>query len=149
LDPRELDKQVRWLVYRHFMDTGLPPNTPVLARETSSSLLDVENALFRLGEARSLVLAPGSTSIWMAHPFSGVPTAFPVQAGGIRYWANCAWDALGISVLLEEDVSTVTLCPDCGEPLILQVTDGVVRPETAVVHFLVPAGKFWDDIGFT
>jgi hypothetical protein len=131
------------------MDTGLPPNTPVLARETSSSLLEVEKALFRLAEARSLVLTPGSTSIWMAHPFSAVPTAYPVQAGATRYWANCAWDALGIAVLLGEDVSSVTLCPDCGESLILQVTEDGIRPEAAVVHFLVPAREFWEDIGFT
>jgi hypothetical protein len=100
VDASELDKQIRWLVYRYFIDTGLPPNTPILARETGSDLFSVEESLRRLAEAHSLVLAPGSHSIWMAHPFSGVPTSYPVQAGGVQYWANCAWDALGIPAML-------------------------------------------------
>lgn len=145
----QLDRQLRWLVYQHLIDTATPPNTPMLARETDSSILQVEESLSRLADAHSLVLTPGSSSIWMAHPFSAVPTAYPVQAGGNRYWANCAWDALGIAALLGQDVSSVTLCPDCGESLILAVEKGIVAPKGAVVHFLVPARRFWDDIGFT
>jgi hypothetical protein len=149
MEAQDLDRQVRWLVYRHFIEAGSPPNTPMLARESGSDLHSIEESLKRLAEAHSLVLAPGSSSIWMAHPFSALPTPYPVQAGGIRYWANCAWDALGIPVVLGEDAHAVTLCPDCGDSMILRVEGGAVSPGEAVVHFLVPAKHFWDDIGFT
>ncbi len=146
---KDIDEQVRWLVYRHFIETGSPPNTPMLAREAGSDIRTVEESLGRLARDHALVLAPGSHSIWMAHPFSAVPTPYPVQVGETRYWANCAWDALGIPALLGEDSTTVTLCPDCGESLILTVEEGHVSPQDAVVHFLVPARRFWEDIGFT
>jgi hypothetical protein len=149
MEAQDLDREVRWLVYRHFIDTGSPPNTPMLARESGSDLRSVEESLLRLAEAQSLVLAPGSSSIWMAHPFSALPTPYPVRAGGVQYWANCAWDALGIPAMLGEDTTTVTLCPDCGASMILRIEEGSVSPQDAVVHFLVPARDFWKDIGFT
>jgi hypothetical protein len=149
LAEHDLDRRVRWLVYQHFIDTGMPPNMPMLTRETGSDLLAVEESLNRLADAHALVLEPGSFSIWMAHPFSAVPTSYPVQTGGRRYWANCAWDALGIPAMLGLDAKTVTLCPDCGESMILRVEEGSVSSDEGVVHFLVPARSFWEDIGFT
>jgi hypothetical protein len=145
----ELDRTVRWLVYRHFIDTGLPPSTPMLVRETGTSQLAVEKSLGRLAAEHALVLAPGSFSIWMAHPFSALPTGYPVQVGQIQYWANCAWDALGIPAMLGTDSTTVTLCPDCGESCILRAEGDTIEPGESVVHFLVPAKHFWEDIGFT
>ena len=41
-------------------------------------------------------------------------------------------------------------CPDCGEPLELEVRDGELDPRRhLLVHFVVPARHWWDDIGFT
>ncbi len=51
--------------------------------------------------------------------------------------------------MLEEDAHAVTLCPDCGDSMILRVEGDSVSPGEAVVHFLVPPRQFWDDIGFT
>jgi hypothetical protein len=42
-----------------------------------------------------------------------------------------------------------TSCPDCGEPLELRIGDGELEPVDAVVHFAVPAARWWDNIGFT
>jgi hypothetical protein len=36
-----------------------------------------------LADAHIVVLALGTRSIWMAHPFSEVPTSYTVQSGGI------------------------------------------------------------------
>ena len=110
---------------------------------------DVEASLIRLAASHRLVLAPGSVAIWMAHPFSGVPTAYPVETATRQYWANCAWDALGIPALLGVDARARTLCPDCGEPLEIDVRDGTATSTGACVHFAVPPRRFWDDIGFT
>ena len=85
----------------------------------------------------------------MAHPFSAVPTPFPVRTARRTYWANCAWDALGVAALIDEDAVSETQCPDCGEALVLRVTDGRVSPGDGVVHFHVPPKRFWENVGFT
>jgi hypothetical protein len=41
-----------------------------------------------------------------------------------------------------------THSPATGEPIRLRVFGGKVLGE-ALVHFLVPSRRFWDDIGFT
>jgi hypothetical protein len=41
-------------------------------------------------------------------------------------------------------------CRDCGEPLELEVRRGVlIRGAELLVHFVVPARHWWDDIAFT
>jgi hypothetical protein len=145
----DLEREVRWYVYQHFIETGSAPNTPMLVRETASDLHSVEKSLHRLADARALVLSPGSSSVWMAHPFSALPPPYPVHAGGKRYWANCAWDVLGIAALLGTDTTSATLCPDCGESLMVRVSGDSVMPPEGLVHFLVRPQDFWEDIGFT
>ena len=59
----------------------------------------------------------------MLNPFSVVPTAYRVHAGGRWWYGNCAWDALGICAALHVDGRIETSCPDCGEPLAVEVRD--------------------------
>ena len=42
-----------------------------------------------------------------------------------------------------------TSCPDCGESIELRVEGGELQPVDAVVHFAVPARRWWENIGFT
>jgi hypothetical protein len=85
----------------------------------------------------------------MAPPFSGVPTQHVVEADGIRYFANCAWDALGIPAALHKPGTIHSRCAQSGESFHLQV--GIQGPEPSdwLFHCLVPAAKWWDDIVFT
>ena len=53
----------------------------------------------------------------MANPFSAVPTAYRVRAGGRSWYANCAWDAFGICAALDSNGVIDTRCPDCGESM--------------------------------
>lgn len=144
-----MDWRVRHEIYQHFAATGRAPSAGVLAERVGASVPDVEAALERLAAAHAIVLAPGSTNIWMAHPFSAVPTAYPVRTADRTYRANCAWDALGIAVVLNTDTVTPTTCADCGEPLHLEVRNGTVEADDLVVHFLVPPRSFWENVGFT
>src|SRR5207248_2967833 len=99
-------------------------------------------------ESHVLVLAPGTPYVWMANPFSAIPTPFRVEANGRRYFGNCVWDALGIVAMLGGTGTVRNPCPDCGEPQTLTVDDdGRIHGE-GVVHFAVPAAHWWDDIGF-
>jgi hypothetical protein len=85
----------------------------------------------------------------MANPFSAVPTSYRVEADGRSWYANCAWDAFGIPAALHVDGHVSSACPDCGEPIEIDVRDHRPIPEEHVFHVLVPAAHWWDDIGFT
>jgi hypothetical protein len=86
----------------------------------------------------------------MLNPFSAVETPHRVEADGRSWWANCAWDALGIPAALHVDGHVESACPDCGERLELEVRDGeLAGGADLLVHFVVPARHWWDDIVFT
>src|SRR3972149_1313882 len=96
------------------------------------------------------IAEPGHPSrIRMAPPFSGVPTAFPVETRGKRYYANCAWDALGIPAALHEDAVIPAADAFTGERLTLEVKAGRAVPQECVIHFAVPAARWWEDIIYT
>ena len=40
-------------------------------------------------------------------------------------------------------------CPDCGDPIAFAVRDQRPDDESLLFHCLVPANRWWDDIGFT
>ena len=142
-----LERRVRAHVYGWLVGTGRAPDADTVAAALSSTASDVRVALERLAAAHALVLAPGSTDIWMAHPFSALPTDYPVTAGDRSYFANCAWDAAGILAMVG-DGRCRTTCADCGDQLVFDV-DGGDLVGAGVVHFAVPARRFWDDIAFT
>jgi hypothetical protein len=97
----------------------------------------------------ALVLLPGSSLIWMAEPFSAVPTNFRVRAGDDAWWGNCIWDGLAVLALLERDGRVETRCPGSGIDLTVAVEDGDLVPSDHVVHFAVAARDWWRSIGFT
>lgn len=144
----DFDWRVRAAVYRTFIERGAAPDAARLAESLGAGPADVSTSLRAL--AASHVLALDGDDLWMAHPFSAVPTPYPVEIPDRpTYWANCAWDALGIIALIGGDGESATACPDCDRPLQLVVEDNSLEATGAVVHFLVPAAQFWDDIGFT
>ncbi len=103
----------------------------------------------RLHEAHALVLNPATVEIRMANPFSAVPTAYRVLAGDRWWYANCAWDAFGVCAALHVDGRIETSCPDCAEPIAVDVVDQRPSDEGLLFHCLVPARHWWDDIVFT
>lgn len=141
------DNDVRLELYRFFVREGRPPVAAEVAGELNATPAEIEAAYGRLADAHVIVLAPGTPYIWMANPLSALPTPFSVQAQGRQFWGVCIWDSLGILAMLDADGSVTTRCPDCAEPLQLEVTDGRITGE-GLVHFAVPAAHWWDDIGF-
>ncbi|MFN8573463.1 MAG: organomercurial lyase [Gemmatimonadaceae bacterium] len=147
-DMPQVDAQVRLTVYELFA-TGEVPTRSEVARRVALTEGDVAASYERLADAHVLVLDPLTREVWMAMPFSAVPTAFRVVAGDAAWWANCAWDALGIAAALHRDVRVETTCADCRDPMVLTVTHGDLAPATGIAHFAVPAADWWKDIGFT
>ena len=82
------DLDLRYFVYDTFVRTSYPPTTEDVARHFNILIAKVESAFERLADTHHIALAPGSYSIWMAHPFSGIRTNYTAQVGGKKYWGN-------------------------------------------------------------
>jgi hypothetical protein len=145
----EFDVEVKLAVYRHFADTGRRPSIMEMAEHVGSDAKSVLDAYRRLSAQRLLVLEADGSSIRMASPFSGIPTQHVVETDGIQYFANCAWDALGVLAALHKQGTIHSSCAQSGEPFHLDVDIQGPEPSDWVFHCLVPAAKWWDDIVFT
>ena len=146
---KELDRQVRLSVYRHLVRTGQAPTLRETGEDVAVDSTAISASLERLDASHVLVLHPTTRLLWMAMPFSAIPTDFRVRSGARGWWANCAWDALGISAMLQIPAEITTSCTDCGDPLTVRTTGRALYDPSGVVHFAVPAAAWWDDIGFT
>ena len=146
----DFDWMVRSQVFGSFGRSGRTLTTGDLAAVTGSSPSRVRGSLIKLQDARELVMDEGGDKVLMAHPFSGVPTSFPVETSEFTCYANCVWDALSIPALLRCDGWTKTSCPSSGETLEFGVKRwNVEGDDGVVVHLLTPLRRAWDDIGFT
>jgi hypothetical protein len=146
----ELDRHVRLHLYESFLAVGTPPTAAETAEALAIPRNEAEEAYRRLEQGHVIVLAPGTTNVWMANPLSAVPTRFRVVTDdGRSWWGNCVWDALGILAMVGSDGMVDTSCPDCGEKIELRVEDRELQPVNAVIHFAVPAARWWENIAFT
>ena len=145
----EVDLGVRNATYRLFAEHGRAPSALDVATDVRLDVPTVIEAWRRLHDAHALVLHPDRAELRMANPFSAVPTAYRVHADGRWWYANCAWDAFGICTALGSDGRIESSCPDCGEALSIDVSDGRPDDKSLLFHCLVPAAHWWDDIAFT
>jgi hypothetical protein len=145
----EDDRELRNLTYARFVELGRAPAAAEVAVAAGLGRAEVVAGWERLHADHALVLNQVTGEIRMANPFSGVPTAYRVQAGGRWWYGNCAWDAFGICAALHEDGVVETSCPDCGEALHIEVPDQLHEERRLLFHCLVPAAHWWDNIVFT
>ena len=143
-----VDQAVRVEVYRLFVELGRAPVPAEIAHALDLRHDAVEDALRRLAAEHALVLAPGTPYIWMANPFSAIPTPFSVEADGRTFFGNCIWDAMGVVAMLGGTGTVRTWCPGCLERMEVAVSDGHLTSADGIVHYSVPAAHWWDDIGF-
>jgi len=138
------DLELRRRTYAFLVEHGRGP-TPTELGEPAEILAGWR----RLHDEHALVLNPATDELRMLNPFSAVPTAYRVQAGGRWWYGNCAWDAIGICAALHEDGRVETSCPDCGDALVVEIRDERPEDESLLFHCLVPTARWWDDIVFT
>lgn len=142
------DLAVRNATYRLFAELGRAPTIDEVGTATGQGSLATAESWRRLHDAHALVL-DAAGGLRMANPFSAVETTHRVEADGRTWFANCGWDAFGIGVVLRRDSTIRTTCPDCAEPIELEVRDYRPTDPDPVFHVLVPARDWWNDIGFT
>ena len=142
--------KLRAFVYRWFADTTRPPTVHDAASAFGMTDTEAAAVFDELDRRHAFFLDPGTRNIRIANPFSGVPTAFRVHANGRAYFANCAWDALGIPAALHADAA------DRGQ--LRRVRRAAAahrrrrpgrRRRASFAHFLVPFRRWYDDMVFT
>ena len=169
--------QIRHFVFSHFADTAHPQTIADTARHFNISTEEAGEYYKELHNRHAFFLDLETLTIRMANPFSGIPTDFKVHANGKTYFANCAWDMLGIPAALHTDavieakftesgetvqlevkngqitVNNVTLSRDSGEGFLLLKSE-TLRPfgaqsDMLLVHFPLPFSRWYDDLVFT
>ena len=144
----ELGLRVRQAIYQTFAEGGVP-RAASLSAQLNVPVEDVKLAYHRLHDARAIVLDDRTQEVWMALPFSAVPTPHRVTSGERSWYANCAWDAFGIPALIKGELRIDSACGDCDAPIVYRVERGRLLDAHGVAHFAVPAARWWDDVGYT
>ena len=141
--------ELRIHVYDALLDGGRPPTIAEIAEHFAISRGEARRAVAGMKVGKTVLPDPGTGEIRMAGPFSAAPTAYRVVGRRTEWFANCAWDMLGIPVIAGEEVRIEAQCTDCGAAMSLRADPA--KPPTAegIVHFLIPARRWFDDIGFT
>jgi hypothetical protein len=136
-----LGRAVHQATLRRFAATGSPPSIDDLHRETGADHRAVRDVLRRLHDSDTIRLGADGTIV-VAYPFSARPTRHRVRIGNrIDVHAMCGIDALGIPVMLGEDVHIETSDPVTGDPITVTSTEGRVAwdPSDAVAFVGVAA----------
>jgi DNA-binding transcriptional MocR family regulator len=139
---------VRVGIYTAIVQTGRAPSAEELALVLGLGRSTIADAYRALADARVIVLRAGTLEIVWAPPFSTVPTAFRATAGSRSWYAPCAWDVFGIPAALKSDAVVDARCAWSAEPIDCGISNGRAYGE-GVIHLVVPAAHFWDDIAYT
>lgn len=138
----EADLAIRHDVYAGLARTGRAPTVAELSDRHGP---DAAARLESLADAHMLVL-DDTGEVRMALPFSAVSTGHIVRAGDRGWWANCAWDALAIPLLLDIDAEIEATWLDDETSFHASMNAGAYDGPDGLVHFQRPAARWWDDI---
>ena len=130
-----MNVELRRRIFREFAATGAPPE---LAADELAALAR-EHAVVLDGRGR----------IAFANPFAASPAPYTVVTPTRVRFAVCVWDGLGVAAALGEDARVEARCPDCQDELFLEVRRGELAPTDSVVHFLVPARAWYENLDYT
>ena len=141
---------IRAFIYQHFANTTRAPRVDETADTFALTHKEAASAYEALHARHAFFLKPGTHEILMANPFSNVETPFRAHAHGKTYFANCAWDSLGIPAMLDADATVEARDPLSEAPITYAVHDGqLVIDPGYFMHFPLPAARWYDDLVFT
>jgi hypothetical protein len=144
--------ELRKYIFDSFVDTGRAPLLEEIMQRFQVSRKVGAALLEALESGHHILLVPGTHRILMANPFSNLPTPFRVTAGTRVYYANCAWDAIALHLVLERDVQVASFCHHCGAPIEFGLSDGKRVSEDGrnlLVFLGTPVSKWYDNLVVT
>ncbi len=146
MNPTEVDWQIRSFVYARLVATGRAPDMRDIAAQFAMQPAQAQAALQRLHDAHALVLDEAG-DVLMANPLSAVETDYRAFAGGRWYYANCAWDSLGIPAMLGGDAQIEARHPTTRETIQYAIeNERLCGADGYLVHFAQPFRNWYDDI---
>ncbi|MEO7368233.1 MAG: organomercurial lyase [Gemmatimonadaceae bacterium] len=95
----DIDTQIRVFVYDYLMAHGNPPAVAEIANQLSLTTESAKTRLASLKIGKTILVHPERGEVWMAGPFSAADTQYRVIGSRTSWWANCAWDMLGIAMI--------------------------------------------------
>ncbi len=131
------------------VDRCSAPTVADLSEHFSASESEMVAALQTLAEYHGIVLHPGSSEIWVAHPFSLAPTGFIVTSDQGRWWGTCAWCSLGVVALVGGTATINTQLAWSGKQAHVRIEDNQLLDDDYVVHFPIPMAAAWDNVIYT
>ena len=143
------DLEIRHRIYQFFADECRAPLAEDIANLMGLPITDVRLAFRRLHDRHMIFVEPASGEIRMANPFSAIATDYRVTSGHRTWWANCAWDTLGIAAALGIDVEIETRHPMDAQRLALRVVNGALNSSEHLVYFPLPCRRWYDDLVYT
>lgn len=145
--PTDQDWAIRAAIYRYFVEHAQAPLFNEIASERGIELTEARDAFRRLHDAHALYLDPESDRIRMLNPFSAIETPYQVETGGRTYYANCAWDMLGIPAMLGQDALIHAPVEVANETVEIPVVNGQPRPDREyIINYSVPFAYWYDDL---
>ncbi len=102
-----------------------------------------------LEDDHHILLVPGTQRILMANPFSAVTTPFRVYVSDKEYFANCAWDAVAMHVMLGRDARVESYCHHCAQPIGILLRDGKLvssLPKEPLIFLSMPVARWYDNL---
>lgn len=146
---QEIQDKIRLQINRFIFNNGYAPTIHELSLILNTDENIIAAGMKQLMDNHAIVLHPNSFNIWVAHPFALYPTLFWVESGGKKWWGNCSWCSLGIVALTKSDARIFTKISGEEEPLRIDIINGKVIQGDLLVHFPIPARKFWDNVIYT
>ena len=147
-EPSRLDRTFSIIIER-MIATGKAPSHTDIAAELGVPPEQGRSALRKLilGFGFPGWFTPKTDNIETFAPFSVVPTRHRVTIGGEQKWfAQCAFESLAICWLFPgRTVRVDSVCPDCGEPVRVEVKDGkieVEEPKGLIGHVSIPLRRW-------
>ena len=150
--------ELRVFVYDTIASRGRPPASTEIGAHFGITPDDARIAVADARLGKTMFPDPNTGEISIAGPVAGAPTPYRVQANGVTWFANSAWDMLGVAAMFMNEVTIETRCTCCGAP-VKMVLDPLSFPafhfpkappdQNLVVHFQMPARQWQDDIAAT
>jgi Alkylmercury lyase len=137
-----------------FVERGQAPHYTEIAARFQESPEDGRKRLHELMAARlPNWLFPDTDLIASFAPFNNLPTQYRISVDGEQRWfAQCGLESLATTWMFPgKRVAIDAPCLDCGEPLHVEIRDGVIEranPEGIAFYVDLPVKKWYGNIPF-